>query len=216
MNNEFYFEDVVEINDLIPKKYQDHLSYSIMQPKFPWYFVREISAPYGAWKNNDLNKYHCEINDYSVSGFVHELWSKGNIESSYFDIFSPILYFLEDASNLEIKDLIEFRLNLFNRNKNIVPHHIPHIDVKTDDEKIYTALYYVNDSDGDTHFFKEFYDPSIKRFINGYGPDIFNLQTRVTPQKGKMILFDSRRYHASSYPEETPERIVLNITFTVK
>jgi hypothetical protein len=216
MSKESHFEDIVEINDLIPKRFQDHLSDSIMQPKFPWYFVREISSPYDAWKNNDLNKYDCEINDYSVSGFIHELWHNGNVESSYFDVFSPILYFLEDASNLEIDDLIEFRLNLFNRNTNIVPHHIPHIDIPKNEGKIYSAIYYINDSDGDTHFFKEFYDPSIKRFINGYSPDIFNLQTKATPKKGKMILFDSRRYHASTYPENNPERIVLNIVFTVK
>ena len=216
MDNQSYFNDIVEINDLIPKKFQDHLSNSIMQPKFPWYFVREITAPYAAWKNNELNKYQCEITENSVSGFVHELWSKGNIESEYFDIFSPILYFLEDAANLEIEDLVEFRLNLFNRNKNVVPHHIPHIDISENGKKIYSALYYINDSDGDTHFFKEFYDPSIKRFINGYSPNIFNLKNKVTPQKGKMILFDSRRYHASSYPENNTERIVLNIVFTVK
>ena len=66
---------------------------------------------------------------------------------------------------------------------------------------------------GDTHFFNEFLDPSIKRFINGYDPSLFTVAKTVKPKAGRLVLFDGRRYHASRYPESTTERIVLNINF---
>lgn len=210
-----YSKDIIEIQDLIPKKLSNHLRSSVMDCSFPWYFVREISAPYKAWRTNELNNSSCEVGEYSVSGFVHELYSKGKVKSEYYKEFVPILYLLEEAASIEIESLIEFRLNLFTRNTNTVPHHIPHIDISADG-KIMSALYYVNNSDGDTRFFTEFFDPDIKRYINGYSPSDFHIQTTSAPEQGKVILFDSRRYHASSYPEKTPERIVLNMVFKIK
>ena len=119
---------------------------------------------------------------------------------------------MEEKINMSIKDLIQLRLGLFTLNKNRQPYHVPHVDYQNDGLK-YTAIYYLNDSDGDTFFFNEFLDPNIKRFINGYDPSLFTVAKSVKPKQGKLVLFDGRRYHASSYPESTPERMVLNINF---
>jgi hypothetical protein len=208
-----FFEDIVEIEDFIPQRYQQHLKETILDSKFPWYFNRDITSPLWFWKENHLNDSTLEVEDSSFTGFMHILWGREGKESEFYDIFVPLLYSMEEKINMSIKDLIQLRLGLFTLNKNRQPYHVPHVDYQNDGLK-YTAIYYLNDSDGDTFFFNEFLDPNIKRFINGYDPSLFTVAKSVKPKQGKLVLFDGRRYHASSYPESTPERMVLNINFS--
>ena len=207
-----FFEDIVEIEDFIPPRYQQHLKETVLDSKFPWYFNRDITSPLWFWKENHLNDSTLEVEDSSFTGFMHILWGREGKESDFYDIFVPLLYSMEEKINMSIKDLIQLRLGLFTLNKNRQPYHVPHVDYQNDGLK-YTAIYYLNDSDGDTFFFNEFLDPNIKRFINGYDPSLFTVAKSVKPKQGKLVLFDGRRYHASSYPESTPERMVLNINF---
>ena len=58
------------------------------------------------------------------------------------------------------------------------------------------ALYYVNDADGDTFFFDR-----NREVIN-----------RVTPKKGRMVVFDGLTLHASSMPSKD-YRISLNLGY---
>lgn len=207
-----FFEDIVEIEDFIPPRYQQHLKETVLDSKFPWYFNRDITSPLWFWRENHLNDSTLEVEDSSFTGFMHILWGRDGKESDFYDIFVPLLYSMEEKINMTIKDLIQLRLGLFTLNKNRQPYHVPHVDYQNDGLK-YTAIYYLNDSDGDTFFFNEFLDPNIKRFINGYDPSLFTVAKSIKPKQGKLVLFDGRRYHASSYPESTPERMVLNINF---
>jgi len=62
----------------------------------------------------------------------------------------------------------------------------------------------VNDSDGDTYLFNEF------------GPKESNeitTRTRISPSKGTLVVFDARRFHASSSPVNNDVRIIMNIVF---
>jgi len=207
-----HFEDILVIDDVVNARYQEHLKQSVMDSKFPWYFNRDITSPLWYWKENQLNDSKLDVEDASFTGFMHILWGKEGKESEWYDIFVPLLYSMEEKINMTIKELVQLRLGLFTLNKNRQPHHVPHVDYQDDGLK-YTAIYYLNDSDGETHFFNEFLDPNIKRFINGYDPSLFTVAKTVKPKKGRLVLFDGRRYHASRYPESTPERIVLNINF---
>ena len=207
-----FFEDIVEIEDFIPPRYQQHLKETVLDSKFPWYFNRDITSPLWFWKENHLNDSTLEVEDSSFTGFMHILWGREGKESDFYDIFVPLLYSMEEKINMTIAELVQLRLGLFTLNTNRQPYHVPHVDYQDDGLK-YTAIYYLNDSDGDTYFFNEFLDPNIKRFINGYDPSLFTVAKSVKPKQGKLVLFDGRRYHASSYPESTPERMVLNINF---
>ena len=42
------------------------------------------------------------------------------------------------------------------------------------------------------------------------------MNKRVSPRKGKAIIFDSNIWHASSNPRQNQNRIVLNFIFQVK
>lgn len=209
-----FFEEIIEIDDVIPVRYQDHLKQTVMDSSFDWHFNRDITSPQWFWEQNHLNDSQINVEEASFTGFMHVVWGRDGINSKHYDIFVPLLYSMEEKISMTIKDLIQLRLGLFTLNTNKQLHHVPHVDYHNNELK-YTAIYYLNDSDGDTFFFNEFLDLNNKRFINGYDPSLFTIAKRVTPKKGKLVLFDGRRYHASSYPENTPERVVLNINFAI-
>ena len=80
---------------------------------------------------------------------------------------------------------------LFKQNRLLTQHNTPHVDFN---QKHKVLLYYVNDSDGDTLFFKN------KKIIK-----------RVSPKSNRLIIFDGDILHAGSNPLKSDYRIVLNI-----
>lgn len=72
-------------------------------------------------------------------------------------------------------------------------------------------IYYVNDSDGDTFFeesFKNHKELNDAKFL-----DNLTIYRRVSPKKGRVVLFRSDFIHAGSHPKENETRIVLNYNF---
>ena len=147
---------------------------------FPWYYnSRSISV---VDSEEDVN-----------SGFTHKIYSKHKPVSSYHQLVFPILTEALDKVNQECLSLIRIRAGMFTRNLNNNLPHAPHIDYTFEHT---TLLYYVNDSDGPTRFYKG--DKIIKEVI---------------PRKGTAVLFPFGSYHSSSDPIETPVRVTLNYNF---
>jgi hypothetical protein len=69
-------------------------------------------------------------------------------------------------------------------------------------EKHIVCLYYVNETDGDTLFY------SRKRNGQDYG----EITQRVTPKKGRVVIFDGSIFHCSSPPTKT---VRMNINFDI-
>ena len=95
----------------------------------------------------------------------------------------------------------------------------PHTDLNKDHFQIYpnslTAIYYVNDSDGDTVFFEEeggnshFYniDATIKKYNN------LTIKKTIPPKENKMVIFPSHILHSGSHPVNHTLRSVINYNF---
>jgi len=77
----------------------------------------------------------------------------------------------------------------------------PHVD---DVDPHWVMIYYINDSDGPTTFFDQYYDGQKK------AP---KFSSSVTPKKGKFVVFNGLQFHASSAPRQTTQRCVININF---
>ena len=91
------------------------------------------------------------------------------------------------------------------------PHHNPHVDFYQPHQ---SALYYVNDSDGDTSIFNEtFDDVSLEQSLVYTAEQRFTLAKRIAPKKGKMIGFPGKHYHASMHPMEASHRIAIAFSF---
>lgn len=103
---------------------------------------------------------------------------------------------LGDKTKLE-----RIRAGMFLRGNGL---HKPHVDYFS---KHYTLLYYVNDSDGDTYLFNEIATPGN----TFHYPESFSLQDRISPKKGRAVIFNGLIYHSSSYPENHSSRMAINI-----
>ena len=90
--------------------------------------------------------------------------------------------------NLEFLSILYFPIEIPD------DHNRPHVD---QDYPHTVLLYYINDSDGDTYFFKK------KKIID-----------RVTPKQNRLVIFDGTTHHASSNPSKG-HRISLNLNYKI-
>jgi hypothetical protein len=134
--------------------------------------------------------------------FYHQLLDdNGNPSSSNF-------IFLAEFLKNKLKSIINVN-NFFRMKANLQTqcsfskeefYNTPHLDRYFKTDKYFNGIYYVNDSDGDTFFFNKVND---KYLIN----------KKVSPKKGRLILFDGNIYHAGRNPIEALKRIIINFNF---
>jgi hypothetical protein len=114
--------------------------------------------------------------------------------------FLPLL----SAIPYTIDVLIKIKINLTLPAAGATEHTygMPHTDFPNVPENI-TALYYINDSDGDTVIFNE---------LQGYqGP--LTERMRINPKQGRLVIFNGNQIHAGNNPTTNDPRFVANINF---
>ena len=114
-----------------------------------------------------------------------------NVDNLFF--YLQILYYFCNNKNILIDQIYRTKLNLYlPSNYNLSKYS--HVDLV---KPHLVLLYYVNNSDGDTILFEEDGITEIKR---------------ISPKKGKAVLFNGNIKHAGSYPTKN-ERIMINFNF---
>ena len=104
-----------------------------------------------------------------------------------------------------IKQIIRIKMNLcvYAQTDNPNAHGMPHVDftnVTKKAEQLISAVYYVNDSTGDTIIFDQRFGQSAP----------LTVKTRVPPKKGRLVVFDGGLLHAGNTPETNAPRININ------
>jgi len=191
-------------DQLIPPSYQQALADQLLGPEFPWHFLGSTLLG----ENNPT--YHLTDMGPPDSGldtpqmyhtFYNRTFEPDRKPSSYYALVKPMLYFIEQQANITITSVHRIKANLLSPIEGVAGHHIPHIDYR--DRDYVSVVYYVNDSDGDTVFFRE--------RGNGLTQHAeFNLLNQLTPKRGSAVLFDSCQFHASSLPITASTRVVIN------
>lgn len=196
MNNEIY-----EIENIIPIDYQDYLLTTMTGLNFPWAFNPSLVSPDDIFLDRDDNH----------SGFNHFFYEKSEPTSPFFNLFYPLVLSITSQSSVKFNRMTRMRANLSLQNKTAKSeYHMPHIDTWFPH---WNAIYYVNDCDGDTFIFNEMnetYD-SGEGDINKIKDMQFTVKRRITPKKGKIVIFPGKYYHASSYTQQSRYRCVINI-----
>jgi hypothetical protein len=175
------------------KVFEDVLSIDEYQKMFDIVDSRNISWYFF---NNCHDYRFCDsLVDSTTYGFIHNFFDNGNITSDYLDLFTPLLDCVSQHYGCNVK-LVRMKMNMtINVNKQVQLY--PHVDnldgLKNNNFK--TAVYYINDSDGDTLFFD----------------DEKNIVHRQTPKQNTLVLFDGDLFHAPQLPLISPKRLVLNI-----
>ena len=163
----------------LPKKIVDLIETESY--KVPWYFFKDCTHPVELVERENL-----DYNPY----FSHAL-SQGDLQSVHYKLF-PLDFVSQFAMKKGMKMLRSHITFHFPNLQKFGKHHNVHVDRETPHDVV---LYYINDADGDTFFFKD------KEVIH-----------RETPERGKMVLFDGSYYHASSAPSNNI-RMTLNINY---
>jgi hypothetical protein len=193
--------DIIEIENIIPVDYQNHLLSLMTSFNFPWAFNPNMVSGDDCFLDNKDNH----------SGFNHFFYEKNEKTSQFFDLVYPLVLSITSQTKLEFNRLIRMRANLTLPNTaSNLEWHMPHIDSYFPH---YNAIYYVNDSDGDTVIFNEVnedYD-SGQQDINAIKQNEFTIKHRVTPKKGKILVFPGKYYHSSSFARNSKFRCVINM-----
>lgn len=182
------------INNFVKPRIQDELEELFLGNNFPYFYVNEMSTPY---EHNEADKSTGNImldgNTLEAPQFFHMLVADGNVNSQAYANVAPVINKLVDSIE---EDYFVYRCKV---NMNLIDtrfegkYHTPHIDNGFDEQ--ITAVYYVNDSDGDTFFFAA--DGTVTK--------------RVTPKKGTLVMWKGKVFHAKSSPVTSLSRVVLNI-----
>lgn len=197
-------DNIFIIDDLVSKSYANMIEERVTENKFPWYFNKHLVTDQIFTDGTDK-----EINHV---GHNHFLYEDRKVVSPFFEFIHPLILAIGDTKLFDYDVLERARFNLTQSNTTSSrDYHLPHID---SEYPHWVAIYYVNDSDGDTHIFEQRtedfdHDTDIKTMINAD----FTIKKRVTPKKGRVLIFDGHQYHTSSFCKTTPYRIVLNINY---
>ncbi len=130
----------------------------------------------------------------------------------WWDTLKSLFYSIQDnLPEFEIESVSRVKVNILTKQADAPENHynIAHPDSALSTE--YTAIYYVNDSDGDTFIFNEVQPQEML-----HRPKQLTIQHRITPKKNSILVFPSNQWHASSNPRVSTDRIVINIVFTVR
>lgn len=183
----------VEILNVVDDEYQNKIYHALTDIKFPWHFLEDTTHEYA---NDTVN---------STPGFANLIFHPENESNPYLEFFTPLIDEILKKSNLKLTSLIRVRAGFLLNTKYVLPslpykYNEPHKDCEYDH---YTAIYYVNDADGDTVIFYE------TEKAQNYRP-----MHKSRPDKGKVLLFNGQHYHASTCPKMCTKRIAITINFT--
>jgi hypothetical protein len=193
--------EIIELENAIPKPYRDLVESELGSSEMLWTYQEEVARGASKFAN-------------SFGGFSHMAYLADDHAPSASPMSSlllPILFIFCEKAKLEFKALLRIRVGLFTRTPGSPSHHNPHVDFS---QPHFTAVYYVNDSDGDTAIFNESIDDvSIESSADYANQGRFSLAAALPPKKGKMACFDGRYYHASAYPTQAAKRIAITFNF---
>jgi hypothetical protein len=174
----------------------------VFSDDFPWFYA---NTAYGDKAKSNLFSY-----SYSNTVFAH---------GTFYDIHGQILLsitkeLLQKAGE-QFKSIERIRIGSIPATEKTLVHdaHVDFVDAHK------TALFYLNDSDGDTIIYNERFDTESK--VNAYDQyisikDQLTVNTRVTPKANRLFCFDGLMYHSSSTTTSVDRRIVMNINYTVE
>ena len=196
-------KDFVEIEDFLPLDQQQQLIQYFTHPSFPW--AMTLDAVDGVTSNT-------RINQSDAIGFYHGIMYNGKqcSDDCYLDATKWIIEKLPESTfnRIKIDKLERIRVAVFTRHPDLTPHR-PHLDAK---HEHWTAIYYVNDCDGDLLVYNE---TQFEVEDHQISTAQFTLKHRVKPAQGKLVAFNGKHYHSSSYPTQTPLRLAITFNFTV-
>lgn len=194
-------DDIIVIDDVVPLHIQNKFEELFTSTKLAWIFFKDIALPPSEIKRLGITQLTPGIACYIKQDnpkFIND------------NLLREVKIIPDEACKKigkECKDIFNARSFMHFPLETKLRKEYDNIHVDVGYEHL-VCLYYVNDSDGDTFLFdrttKDGPMPKDKT------PEIIK---RVSPKKGRVVLFNGNRYHSSSGPTKDV-RVIIN--FNVK
>jgi hypothetical protein len=199
-------DSIIVIDNFIPKILQNQLeNISLGHENIDYYFRRDPSYLPDNVHASELRNNDDSIVDKKEWVLLHELYSDkftSKFHKDFVCIFNLIQKNLYNNATL-LRARLVLSPPLAHTEHMYGP---PHFD--NNNNNIKAAVYYVSDSDGDTILFEE-------KYVPGYGDHSKKtILQKVSPKKGRIVIFDANRFHSNSWPTKK-ERVIVNWNFSV-
>jgi hypothetical protein len=159
--------------NFLDKDYFNEIYNVVSSNSFSWYY------------NNIFEKTRPEINnDYNFQ-LTHTLYSKGNTNSQFFNLFQPLIDLIDPFL------LVKLKINLNPKTHTNIEHGM-HTDFNEKDKNITSGLLYLNTNNGYT------------RFETG---------EKIQSVENTFIEFDNNINHTGATCTDTYRRLVMNINY---
>ena len=196
--------DIYTIDNIIPLHRQNELENLFISSKLSWMFFQDCVTADSAIDKSGNKPYTPGIGIYIACKEPHYLNES---------LLKQTKIIPESACKAIEKELVEICnargfMHFPLRDEIRMEYDNPHVDAKYPH---LVCLYYLNDSDGDTFIF----DKTLKDTPKITSDTKYEIIKRVTPKKGRAILFDGNRYHSSSGPTKGV-RCILNFNLIIK
>ena len=186
------------IDNCVSENIQSHIEKILTASEIPWCFNQSTLYVGGKLMdgNNDFPQTPNTLDSPMMTHMAYLLYSH---PTKYFDELKPIIQTIPNVKTfLRVKINLTFPTPIASKDS----HYPVHVDAGIN-EKYKTAIYYVNDSDGDTIIFNE--------TKNHKGA--LTIKRTITPKKGRLVIFDGDLLHAGGFPISSKHRIIINMNF---
>ena len=194
------------IDDFVNPSYYKGIKSAVLGQAFPWLWCSNISDQTAKPSKTSF-------------GFTHKLVDERDSQpvSDFYQFLLPM--FLQALEKTNAGSVIRARgdMTVFS-GKQIT--YEPHIDMLT---KNISAIFYVNDADGDTIIYREKYqseedslsDPSYHSLgqrpnMKPEIPKTLTEEERVTPKANRLLLFNGEHWHTGQSPIKHSRRVLIN------
>ena len=150
-----------------------------------------------------LDKNNSKIRE--TAQMVHFIIDEHEAKSHLAQAAGNMIDAIAETLNLDIRMAVRVKANLiFKDGLAANCHHTPHVDMGN--QNCISAVYYVEDSDGDTLLFDK-----------GVPDNPINLKVveRASPIQGDTFIFPSNKFHTSCSPVENTTRTVINFVLAL-
>lgn len=143
--------------------------------------------------------------------WTHYVFQDDQIFSDLYPFLMPVVLNIGDAIGVDVKQVVRIRIGCITKTPETVVHS-PHIDSSFPH---YTALLYLNDSDGETIIYNETFPFSENSITHDeYAKNLnFTEMEKHFPEFNKVVVFNGAHYHSSSSPTIANRRIVVTMNF---
>lgn len=193
-------------DSVIPESLQEDIKKLLNNSYFPWYLCEEKILTSSKHTYNYFKTISQNIFEYSQ--FVHLFVNEYTNVSSAVDFPMMLANTLKEKYNF-LGDVVRIKANLSPKVtvNELELFNTPHID---DLNSHWVVIYYVDNSDGDTHLFNQCVNlenkmTTVKELTVDY---------QISPKQGRCVIFEGDRLHAGMHPINTDYRMVINFNFS--